>query len=494
MNSLVAAAHNPTTTTAFNREGMVREWLACRQSAPYFVHHYCWIEDAVIGQWVPFHLWPAQAEALRTLQQSLLNIWLKARQIGMTWLALAYALWKLIFHPIATVLLFSRRDDEAVELLNHRLKGMYQRLPSWMQARGVVVDNTHDWALSTGARAKAFPTNAGDSYTATLVIADEFDLVPDQDQLLRAVKPTIDNGGQMVLLSRPDKDRPDTRFKRIYKAARQQRNGWSAIFLPWDVHPGRDAAWYETQRADIQSSTGSLDDLYEQYPATEDEALAARSLNKRIPPAWLPQCYAALDPLFVVGIQDPTDPPRGLPAVPGLEVFRLPHPDGRYVMGADPAEGLPSSDDSALSVLDAATGEEVAKWSGKYEPKLTFPKSIDAIGRWYNGAPVLVERNNHGHAVIGYLQNNTRTRVLVGYDGRPGWNNNEQGRVRLFDDGAAVLMTGSTRVHSLKTKLQLGSIEKDTLSAPLGEHDDDAYSYLLGLKALAAPQKSWEAV
>jgi hypothetical protein len=115
------------------------------------------------------------------------------------------------------VLLFSRRDDEAVDLLKTRLRGMYDRLPSWLKVRFFAVDNDHEWQLSNGSRVLAFPTTAGDSYTATLAIVDEADLVPDLDRLMRAVKPTIDGGGQMVLLSRADKMKPLSPFKRIYQ-------------------------------------------------------------------------------------------------------------------------------------------------------------------------------------------------------------------------------------------------------------------------------------
>jgi hypothetical protein len=105
------------------------------------------------------------------------------------------------------------------------------------------------------------PTTAGDSYTATLAVVDEADLCPDLDRLMRAVKPTIDAGGRMVLLSRSDKSKPQSPFKRIYTAARQSQNGWVPVFLPWDARPDRDATWYEAQRRDVLARTGSLDDL-----------------------------------------------------------------------------------------------------------------------------------------------------------------------------------------------------------------------------------------
>jgi len=158
----------------------------------------------------------------------------------------------------------------------------------------------------------AFPTTAGDSYTATLAVVDEADLCPDLDRLMRAVKPTIDGGGRMILLSRADKTKPLSPFKRIYQGARQGQNEWTAVFLPWHARPDRDAAWYEEQQQDIFSRTGAVDDLHEQYPATDAEALAPRTLDKRLPAAWLHRCYREQRPL--------ADLPPGAPSLPSLEV------------------------------------------------------------------------------------------------------------------------------------------------------------------------------
>lgn len=248
------------------------EWIACQESPVYFAHEHVQIYDALEKTWIPFRLWKAQARTLKTIQQNRLVIILKARQLGVTWLALVFALWLMLFQPAATVLLFSRRDDEAIELLK-RLSGIYARLPRYLQAESVVTESKHEMELSNGSRAMAFPTTGGDSYTATLVIADEFDLVQNQSDMLGSVQPTIDNGGRMILLSRPDKARPGTEFKNRYKGAMAGANDWTPVFLPWFVHPRRDLTWYEARKAEALTTTGSLDELHEQYPATEQEAL-----------------------------------------------------------------------------------------------------------------------------------------------------------------------------------------------------------------------------
>ncbi|MGB8647346.1 MAG: hypothetical protein WCF84_19080 [Anaerolineae bacterium] len=457
-----------------------REWLKCYVSPLYFLHQYVQIYDATQREWIPFHLWPAQVNVLRTILNNLLTIILKARQLGLTWLCLGFALWLMLFRPIATVLLFSKRDDEATYLLGvERLKGMYNRLPKFLQCRSIMADNDHEWMLSNGSVARAFPTSAGDSYTATFVLVDEADLVPDLNHLMNAVKPTIDAGGRMVLLSRVNKDTPESEFKKIYLAAKQKLNSWAAVFLPWHVRPERDAEWYERQKQDILTRTEALDDLQQQYPATDAEALAPRSLNKRIPYAWLERCYRSQTPLAVDKL------PPGSPSIPEMEVYALPQPGKRYVIGADPAEGNPTSDDSAATVLDADTGEEVANLAGKFQPS-TLAAHVDTIGKWFNNASAMVERNNHGHAVLLWLRDNSILRILDGLDGKEGWLSNTLGKVTLYDSTADAFRDQTTILYSQLTMRQLSSIEGSSLRAPEGQHDDRSDSYALAIVGMSS--------
>jgi hypothetical protein len=461
------------------------EMLKCAGSAEYFIHHYCRIYNATTGEWVPFGLWPAQFETLEVIDASRLVIALKARQLGLSWLVLGYALWRMIYCAAATVLLFSRRDEEAIHLLSDRLTGMYNRLPGYLrydldQRRPLesVESNQHEWQLSNGSVARAFPTSAGDSYTASLAIVDEADLVPDLGRLMGAVKPTIDGGGRMILLSRSDKSEPDSYFKRLYLAAKRGENAWAPVFLPWYVRPERDDAWYEEQKQHSLSATGSLDDLFEQYPATDTEAIAPRSLDKRIPAVWLEQCY---------------QPPHegiaadGMPAVPGLTVFKAPVRGRLYVGGADPAEGNPTSDDSAATFMDRSTGEEVALLRGKFEPD-TFASYIGEAGEWFNRADVLVERNNHGHAVLSNLKRENRVGVIDGRDEKPGWLTTGAGKAALYVIAAEAYRDGDTILHSQSSYMQLASIEGATLNAPKGQHDDLAVSNALALAARTLPR------
>jgi hypothetical protein len=443
-----------------------KELEACKASCAHFINNYCHIYDATRGEWVRFDLWAAQETTLEVISLNQMVVILKARQLGLTWLVLAFALWLLLFHPISTVLLFSLRDNEAVHLLSdERLRGMFLSLPDWMRPEELKTD-AHVWRLSNGSTAKAFPTSAGDSYTATLAIVDEADLVPDLNKLMRRVKPTIDGGGKMILLSRSDKSQPQSEFKKIYRAAKQKLTKWVSVFLPWDTRPERSPDWYAEQKAEIFNRTGSLDDLHEQYPSTDTEALSPRSLDKRIPPAWIEQCYRQAEPF-----DDAALSAAGAPSINGLRVYALPVRGKRYVVGGDPAEGNPTSDDSALVIKERETGEQCAVLQGKFQPS-TLAAHADALGTFYNRADLLIERNNHGHAVLLWLQDNSTLKRLRGYDGKPGWPENTRTKALLYDAEADAFRDEDTVIHDFAAYVQLASIEGSTLNAPTGEMDD----------------------
>jgi hypothetical protein len=456
------------------------EWLKCYVDVRYFTMRYGWLYNATEQGWLPFRLWPAQAKALQRMADERLLVMLKARQLGISWLCLVYALWLLIFQAPATVLLFSLREAEAVELL-YRLQEMHRRLPRWMRARKVLRENDTTLLLSNGSRALAFSTKAGRSYTGTLALVDVADFVPDLGNFLNGVKPTIDAGGKLFLVSTSDKRRPLSPFKNLFRAAMKGVGDYQALFLPWHSHPGRDAAWRARTQAEMFAQRGTHDDFYAEYPESAEEALAPEELDRRIPYAWVKDVLAEGTPIRSLAA----------PAIPGLTVYVEPVAGRRYVMGVDPAEGNPNSDDSAAAVLDAEEWAEVATLVGKFEPSL-FAAFVDSLGRYFNRADALVERNNHGHTVIRALAEKGSTRLLKGYDGKVGWLSNVRGKPLLYDALAEAVRDQVCKVRSPETASQLASIEASSLRAPQGMADDRADAFALAVAALAYRSGSGE--
>jgi len=452
---------------------MLESWLTYATDPAAFVRECACIYDANGQEWVKFDLWPAQQETLRTIAASRKLVILKARQLGITSLCLSYALWLLLFRPHSTVLLFSLREEEAKELL-WRLRGIYDRLPLYLRARAVTHSNETRWILSNGSRALAFSTKAGRSYTGTLALVDEADFVPELSEFLNAVKPTVDGGGQLLLVSTSDKKHPQSAFKNLFRAATAGTGDYRPVFLPWSARPGRDERWRATVQAEMYAQRATHDDFYAEYPATAEEALAAEQLDRRLPWEWVRRC---------VNTKTETKLTGG-PNAPGLTVWEGPVSGRRYVIGVDPAEGNPNSDESVACILDAEAWAQVAQIAGKVEPS-AFAGHVDEVGRWYNRADVLVERNNHGHLVIRELQRLGSLRLLDGYDGKPGWLSSVKGKPLLYGLTADAVRDGACTVRDSETAAQLASIEASTLRAPQGLHDDRADAFALAIAGLA---------
>ncbi len=454
--------------------------MKCEHSLLYFTDAYCKIEHPGLdGQesWIPFKLWPAQEETLLTFLDKPLVTVLKARQLGLSWLAVAYSLWLMLYRKGSVILMFSAGDPQAVIMLN-KLKNMHLRLPPWMQAQ-ITANNDHRYEFEgLGSRAQAFASTkkAGRSMTASLAIIDEADWIFYMRQVLIAVKPTIDAGGQLIMVSTADKDTPTSPFKRIWQAAHSQQNNYEAIFLPWSTRPDRDAAWYRRQVDDAEH----LDDVYQEYPATPAEALAGRDSNRRFKLEWLQQCFPDTE-LPDLSANTPL-------ALPGLIIYEEYNPGYQYTMGVDTCEGDPDSDPSPVTVFCRDTWREVAHLFGRFEPS-TLASYLEALSDYYGEAEICVERNNHGHAVqLAIKLNDYGHRLYQNpHDGKEGWLSSPKYKTLAINKAAEIFKAGDVVGRTAATLLELGGLQAATLKALEGETDDRAMSHIIGLAALAWP-------
>ena len=240
---------------------------------------------------IPFELWPAQRDVLQALQNVAQIIILKARQLGITWLVLAYALYLCIFHDNKTVIVISKDQDAANETVR-RVRGMFTRLKT--RPHAIVIDNVGEVAWSNGSRIKAFASSsdAGSSFTGSLLILDELAKNPKADEIYTSAKPTIDDGGRVVILSTAKGK--DNLFHRLWVKATEGANNLKAIFVSWRARPGRDEAWYARTAAGAVSMAHHM----QEYPATPAEAFQALGDTPFLQSiAWWDACQEALPPL-----------------------------------------------------------------------------------------------------------------------------------------------------------------------------------------------------
>lgn len=430
--------------------------------------------DIGTGGAIPFRLWPGQRDALASIAESQRSIVLKARQLGLTWLVLAYALWVCLYRRNSLCVVYSLGKEEAVEAID-RARFLYDHLPPWVKRFGVVPSLTRDrrgelgFANGSILRAKAATQRAGRSFTATLVIMDEMAFQHWGKLVLNAAERTIEAGGQLIVISTAN-GVGDT-FQKLWQRAASGESDYRAIFLPWQARPGRDQDWYDRQVRNAEDP--SL--VPQEYPANAREAFLT-SGKVRFQPGWIaaqeryrttPIPMAAW-PARLRRLLLHDDPHRLSPRTrdkgrwTGLALWVPPKPNRRLVLGADVAEGSEGGVFDAAVLIDADTKEEIATLRGKWELD-EYADLLCEIALAY-GATLAVERNNHGHAILTAIRLRQKRyreevddavrarfetpRIALGLDGKPGWLTDKTSKPQMISLIAVGLRDSVLTLHS----------------------------------------------
>lgn len=250
--------------------------LATKQSRPYqpaladFVQRTrIEVPHAIGASVVPFAPWPAQLGVLDEMERERLLVFLKARQLGISWLTCAFTLHQCVTQQAQTWLLFSQGQLEANELIR-RVGFLHDHHQDRARFPALVKDNTDEWAWSNGSRIRSLPATkrAGRSFTASGVVLDEFAFMLWGPTVLAAVKPTIDAGGKLFIISSADGN--GTPYHQLWTGATSGANGFRPVFLDWRANPTRDAGWRDRIKAENPDLSEA--DVLREYPGSDQEA------------------------------------------------------------------------------------------------------------------------------------------------------------------------------------------------------------------------------
>lgn len=230
------------------------------------------VRSGVVTRFVP---WPHQDELAALFEQGDSVIILKARQLGVSWIIAAYVLWRAMYQPYAVIILLSQGQLES-GLLLEKVDNWYRHLPEWVRTRQTRyakgAQAVMEFASGSAIYALASTPNAGRSFTATLVVQDEAAFHDYADENYAAIKPTLDNGGQLIMCS--------TANGPLGLFADKWQNPGSLVqrFYPWWAAPHRQKdgepslEWLEKERADFQ---GLPSQFRAEYPSSPGEAFVA---------------------------------------------------------------------------------------------------------------------------------------------------------------------------------------------------------------------------
>lgn len=262
----------------------------------------------------------------------------------------AFLLWYAVFNFDKTVLIASRANDHAMEMIE-RIRFAYEHLPMWLKP-GVRDDgwNKHTLGFDNGCRIMSTATseNAGRGYSISLLYLDEFAFVAPNIQELfwTSISPTLATGGSCIMTSTPNGDMDI--YAEIWRGAnipgddptsKCGHNGFRPIRVEWDQPPDRGEKFKEDQIAKLGERKWMQE--YECIFLSSD-ALLINSLH-----------LANQTPII--------EKVRPIKVINDVVFFQEVRTNGTYLIGVDPATGT-GEDYSVITVYDFPALTQIAEY------------------------------------------------------------------------------------------------------------------------------------
>ena len=349
-------------------EDQIQEYLKCAKDPIYFIESYCKIVTLDHGL-QPFKLYDCQKNKVNIIHNNRKIILMEGRQQGKTTTSAAYILWYTLFQESKTVAILANKASAAREVL-YRYQLMYENLPIWLQ-QGVSTWNKGDIALENGSIVFTAATSRQGirGKSVNMLYVDETAIIPNNlaEEFFTAVYPTISAGEttKILLSSTP---LGYNHFWKFWNDAKNDRNGFVPLFIPYWEIPGRDEKWAETQR----------------------KLLGELKYNQEVLCNFLGSSLTliAADTIAQLSADQP------IHSKDGLDVYERAEKNRTYVIVADTAKGV-EGDYSAFQIIDVT--EMPYKQVGKYRDNkispLLYPSVIYKLAKEFNDAYVLVEIN-----------------------------------------------------------------------------------------------------
>lgn len=344
---------------------------------------------------------------------------LKARQLGITWLAMAVGIWYMLYRPGSKVVAYSYTEEESKKLVQ-RAWLMFKSLPpalrkhvevltpsrsdepaEWIKVRHTLPDGT---TLISSIQALPATKKAGHGDTVTWAVMDEVARQDYARQIYTAILPAVARGeARLAMISTADGvGNPETgqgNYFHILYATRKEK-GLGFAFLPWNAEPTRDDVWYATYAM-------SLDEVErnQQYPLNETDAFMLSGALYFDREALKFYRGATMRPVLVGQFAMVGSRRANFMRLPDgvLEIFERPREGAKYGIAVDVSTGR-ADDFTSAGVIDLESGAIVAELHGK----LGAPRAavqLFFLGRWYNDAKIAVERQGgYGEALITFLR------------------------------------------------------------------------------------------
>lgn len=403
------------------------------------------------GNSVPFLLQPAQIKLRKLIQKRrdagkpVRIIVLKARQVMISFGTAAEFFHDVPFQAGQKALIVAHELKASKNIFGYyeQLRDNYKPFGKWITLPEEKTDapaaGTIKWVNGSEISVQsARNLKGGRSSSNRYLHLSEYAFWPDARTLMTGLMQVVPDDPDTCVIIESTANGVGGDFHRRWKEATDPTSDseWVAMFFAWWEHPEyvravNDRAAFQTslttEERELQSRYnlsldqlhwrrwaiknkcgGSIDSFHQEYPSCPDEAFLSTG-RPRFHLASLSKMPVKRDglPGELEEIQAGTKTTlRFLPGERGcMVVYKKPQENKRYAIGIDVAEGIDATetgedpDYSVACVLDADTGEQVAKVRGRIEPG-PFGDYCAALGRYYNWAYLVPEANSAGLALI----------------------------------------------------------------------------------------------
>ena len=361
------------------KDNQVDEIIRCGKDAVHFINKYAKITHASKGL-IQFKTFKYQNDCVHDFVKHRFNIVLKSRQLGLSTITAAFALWRAIFYKAKNILIIATKMSVAANFMRI-VKTILANLPPWLIISRIISETRSSIEFSNGSIIKAVPTSedAGRSEALSLLIVDEAAFIRNFEELWKGLYSTLSTGGNAIVLSTPNG--VGNQYHKLWCDAENKTSDFNTIKLMWDVHPERDEAWFEKETRQMTRKQ-IAQELMCDFASSgntflNNDDLERLRMNTRAPiERWGPEN--------------------------GIWLWKYPLPDRKYVMAADIARG-DANDFSTFHVIDTQESEQVCEFRGKVPPD-QFGVLLNEVGRRYNKALLCPENNTYGYSTITKLR------------------------------------------------------------------------------------------
>ena len=454
-----------------NKQAQIKEIIRCGKDPIHFFNKYVKIQHPTQGS-IPFKTYDFQDRCVDDFRKHRFNIVLKSRQLGLSTITAAYAMWMVLFHKDKNVLVIATKLAVAQNFIR-KCKFLLASCPKWLILPQIVKNNSQALEFNNGSQIKAIPTSedAGRSEALSLLIVDEAAFVRNFDTLWTGLYPTLSTGGEAIVLSTPNG--VGGQYYDLWVYAEKGENIFNPIKLPWDVHPDRDDAWFEAETKNM-SQKQIAQELLCDFAASGETFLRVEDIE-----------------YIREWIRTPID--RWGPDM-GVWVWNYPQKEKKYVISADVSRG-DAGDYSTFHVIDTEASHIVAEYQGKLPPD-RFAQLLAEAGNRYNEALLCPENNSYGYAVIMklneldyrnlYFQNDKdRYNYLYGNKdiAKIGFQTNSKTRAQILTKLEEVLRTKQVKIRSSRLYEELKTFvwKNGKAQAMKGQNDDLIMALAIGV-------------